>query len=282
MFNHYEPHFKDLEFETFVDMFGGSSTMSMWIHKNFPDAKIVINELNKNIVGIFLAIRDSFPEFREECDALESEYLSFEKGRTLASVVKNEKIVSSRSGYYYSIRGEHNKALLEEGGEFIYSKSAKGAAKMFFLMKTCFNGIWQGSKATPYSTPHGNGGENYVFDWDVINDYKEMFSKSEIIHGSFEGIKDRVDFVSPLYYADPPYLDSKTEYTESGFGIKETTTLCEHLLSYEKFALSNKNHPVISGILSDSVKYIHFNVKYTATRKDTKASSAVEILAIKS
>lgn len=277
----YESHFQHQDIDTFVDLFGGSGMMSYWIHKTRPRAKIILNEINPCLVGVFLAIRDDYEEFKKICSSLESEYLSLgfhdENGNPKIFKKKELNLVDKpklRPEYYFMVRDRFNKRF-QENSDSEVMKDIQASAEMFFLLKTCFNGIWQGSAKTRFSTPPGHCKESCLFVWEDILDFKGMLDKADIYCGSFEQVPVP-EGEGVLVYADPPYVKSSTKY-DNVFGEKETKLLCSYLLKCNMWAMSNKDHEVFRDMLSGA-EFHEFDVKYSASRTDTENASATEVL----
>ena len=284
MLSKYEPHFSGAEFDVFVDLFGGSGMMSYWIHRNFPDAKIVLNEINPCLYGVYNAIKTDYDEFKKQCIQYETKYLSLPGGivkKKDLDVVDGVFVENHRAGFYFNLRGDFNerhKEFAGNGQEYPII-STVGAAQMFFLLKTCFNGIWQGSTKTRFSTPPGHCRETVLFDWDKIEDFRNMLIKADLLNGCFTKVPA---YKNSLVYADPPYVSSYTRY-DNDFGEHETRMLCDYLIAQadlgNQYAMSNKEHALFEEKFPEGVARIErFDVKYSASSKDTLNAKSVEVL----
>lgn len=262
MFPKYEKIFENQKFSTFVDLCAGTGITSVWIHKNFPGTKIIINEINPDIYNIYNQIKTNFDYFYSTIQTYESEYLKLEW--------------EARQEYYYAKR-EHFHENYHD------LDIADRTPLLYFLMCTNFNGIWQAKVSTGlYYTSFGNGLEkNGVFNKKALMDFKDMIDDAEIHCGSFE------DVVIPndsLIFADPPYVDSFTRYDnrnefEESLQIKMARYLIENTKegTNNLFAFCNKKNEMFDEVFVDySTEY--FEVKYTASAKDTEGASSTEIL----
>lgn len=275
MLKKYDQHFEGLEFNDFVDLFGGGAMMSLWVHKNFPKAKITLNEYNPAIFSIYEAIKSDFEKFKKMCVKLESEYLALPRGKINKKELGdytdyNSDKYDTRSAFYFRIRDLYNGTILD-------SKDTLFAATSYFLLKTCFNGIWQGSEKTFFSTPHGNGSEQSLFDWDNVLEFKEMLDKAELFNEDFRKVPLPAE---AFVYADPPYVASYTNYSNS-FGEKETKDLVEILLGCSQFGFSNKSHSMFDEKFANENIITFSGIKYTASRKDTENATSDEILVLR-
>lgn len=260
MFSKYAPLFEGLCFETFVDLCGGTGITSVWIHKNFPDAKIIINEYNIDIYYIYEQIKNNYEDFIANVEFLEQKYMN------LSSKEDRKALYLDYRDYYH----DNYQKLCIEDKTFI----------LYFLMCTNFNGIWQAKASTGiYFTPFGNGGEkNGIYNRQAMQDFKEMIDKAEILCGSYE------DVVIPdnsLIFADPPYVSSHTQYDRrSSFGDIMQIQMANFLKTYSEnnlFAFCNKDHPMFDEAF-EGYNFSYFDVKYTASSKDTEGAKAREVL----
>lgn len=260
MFSKYAPLFEGLSFGIFVDLCGGTGITSVWIHKNYPDVDIILNEYNVDIFNIYHQIKHNFDFFIANVDALEAQYMALE--------TKEE-----RKAFYLALREDYHDTYHEAT---IQSKTYK----LFFLMSTNFNGIWQAKAATGiYYTPFGNGNEKIgVYNRKAMADFKDMVDIATITLGSYE------DVVIPdnsLIFADPPYVSSFTQYDKRGtFEDIMQLQMAEFLKKHSDknlFAFCNKGHEMFDQTF-EGFTFEYFDVKYTASRKDTEGARAKEIL----
>lgn len=260
MFPKYAPIFAGVEFDSFVDMCGGTGITSVWISKNFPGKKIILNEYNVDIFNIYSEIKKNYNHFIKTVNRYESEYMAY-KGK------------ESRKAFYLDKRElfheNYHTLSVEERTPLLY-----------FLMCTNFNGIWQAKKSTGlYYTPFGNGGEvKGIYNRSAMSDFSAMVEKADISYGSYEniGFDD-----NSLLFADPPYISSHTRYDDRGsFSDLMQGQMAEYLVAQSdknKIAFCNKDHSIFREIFKD-FSFEEFNVKYTASSKDGEGSLAREIL----
>lgn len=269
MFAKFEPFFSGAEkegFETFVDLFGGTGVVSVWMHENYPNKRIILNEYNPDIYDIYHEIKFNYANFLKGVLALEAQYMS------LPSVDERKKFYLKQRDFYH----DSYKNLQVDLRTQI----------LFFMMCTNFNGIWQPKSSTGiYYTPFGNGNEKLgIFNRKALKDFKSMVDAAEIYNLSYEfvPVPDSKCFI----FADPPYLKSYTRYDKRAatFGISETTSLSQMLINNHLkgniVALCNKSHPLLSLLFANRWGFSteRFNVKYTAASKDGAGAKATEVL----
>ena len=161
-----------------------------------------INDSNSELVNCYEAIRDSL---EEAIAALKAH--------------KNEK------DYYYSVR-----AWDREPGYRALSKCQR-AARILFLNKTCYNGLFRVNSKGQFNVPFGSYKNPKILDEEALRDVSQYLNGAEVsisnldfasaIQSAREG-----DFV----YFDPPYdpvseTASFTSYDINGFDKSEQRRL---------------------------------------------------------
>lgn len=270
----YFSHFKNKKLDHFVDYFGGTGIMSVWINKNYPDTKITINEFNSQIFGIYCAIKYDYENFLTLVNKIDKIYMAMPHllDKTLT---KDDINNSERKKFYLSLRNQY--ASIEN----IATKklNTKEAALLYFLMCNNFNGIWQARRSdNVYFTPFGNGWrKNPLMDEykDALDDFRSMIINADIVCGSFENVK--IDTNNTIHYFDPPYVNSHTRYSDDAFNINHTKIMIQ-MMNYlndkgKTVIMSNKESDLFNFNKDFTIE--KFNVKYTVSSKQSKA---VEIL----
>lgn len=260
MLHKYAPIFEGVSFDNFVDLCGGTGITSVWVHKNYPNANILLNEYNVDIYNIYDQIKNNFEYFIYNVNLLESKYMSL--------TTKEE-----RKSFYLNHRQTYHDTYNEKD-------VAEKTFVLFFLMSTNFNGIWQAKASTGiYYTPFGNGNEKTgIYNKKAMKDFKEMVDVAKIKHGSYEDVDVPEN---SLVFADPPYVSSFTQYDRrQSFKDVMQVQMAEYLKNHARknyIAFCNKDHEMFYQIFKD-FKFEHFNVKYTASSKDTEGAKAKEVL----
>ena len=157
--------------------------------------------------------------------------------------------------YYYQIRS------MDKEEEFLSLPIYVRAARMIYLNKSCFNGLYRVNSKGFFNVPSGRKKKVVTFDEDNFDSLREYFRNNDItiLNGDFEdAVKDAKagDFV----YFDPPYdvienKNSFTSYAKNDFGKDEQTRLAK---LYKKLSdkgvlvmLSNHNTAFINELYKD-------------------------------
>lgn len=171
--------------------------------------KAVINDRNSELIDCYEVIRDSVDDLIEE--------------------LKKHQQNHSES-YYYEIREWDRRK------EYPYNKSRiERAARIIFLNKTCYNGLFRVNSKGQFNVPFGRYKKVNIFDEAVLRAVSQYLNakqnKIEIINKDFEDAlmsAKKGDFI----YFDPPYdpvssTASFTRYDINGFNRDEQRRLKE-------------------------------------------------------
>jgi DNA adenine methylase len=267
MLKHYLP-IMPKQVDTYVEPFFGGGAMFCHIVQNYQPKKLVINDVNADIVRIYNSIKNNLPEFLFKLDSYCNVYLPMNK--------------EDRKKYYFEVRHEH---------AYDYDKwsEAEEAATLYFLMKTGFNGIFQINNNTNrrYGTPAGLlNQKDKVYELDVVKWWNQALQNSEVMSGDWkECLKQIPDEDNAFVFLDPPYRDSFTSYGQT-FGDDEQEKLIKYVRSRKLSTAFLCNRDAEDGWFEERLGKLIMNkfpVTYTAgRRKQTEegfeAKQATEVL----
>ncbi len=247
-------------FRPFVKWAGGKTQLLERLHAYMP--KTYNNYFEPFIGGgsFFLNIAPKTATINDFNAELVCAYKCFQNDELFESL-KNElkkHEVNHSEEYYYQIR-----SMDKEDGFFslpIYVR----AARMIYLNKSCFNGLYRVNSKGFFNVPSGRKKKVVTFDEENFVSLREYFRNNDItiLNGDFEdAVKNAKtgDFV----YFDPPYdvienKNSFTSYAKNDFGKDEQIRLAK---LYKKLSdrgvmvmLSNHNTAFINEL------YKNFNI----------------------
>ena len=146
--------------------------------------------------------------------------------------------------HYYEVRS------MDKDPNFLSLPIYERAARMIYLNKSCFNGLYRVNSKGFFNVPSGKKKSVVCYEEKNIQKITEFFgtSKFEILNGDFEAAVINAksgDFV----YFDPPYdtwedKDSFTSYAKNPFGKDEQRRLtsCFKALSDKGVFVMLSNH----------------------------------------
>ena len=215
---------------TYVEPFIGGGAVLFELQPK----KAIINDFNSELINVYTVIRDYPEELIKE--------LQFHKE-------------NNTSEYFYTVREYDRKPDF-----FSKMTSVQKAARVIYLNKTCYNGLYRVNSAGQFNSPYGKYKNPNIVNETVIRAMSKYFNENNIVikNGDF---KDALKGLrrGAFVYLDPPYMpisssSSFTGYTENGFNEKkqrELKKLCDKLDEKGiKFLQSNSDCEFIRDLYS--------------------------------
>lgn len=165
------------------------------------------------------------------------------------SVIEHLKTFEHSEEFYYNVRSLDPNKL-----EHSYR-----AARLIYLNKTCFNGLYRVNKKGQFNVPYGKG--NGIFlNIEVLRNASEFLAETAIIKGDYLDVLTEFAtegdfiFLDPPYYPVGKYSDFK-RYTKEFFYHEDQVQLkqeFDRLVNMGcKVVLTNSDHEVILDLYSD-------------------------------
>lgn len=202
-------------------------------------------------------ISDSNPElinmYRQVADNVESVI-------TYLNKYKNDK------GLFYAVREQVWENL----------PKAEAAARMIFLNKTCFNGLYRVNKKGMFNTPFGNYKDPVICDEDRLRNASKILSKATLVCGDYLDVLKSYAKSGDFVFLDPPYVpvgkygDFK-RYTKEQFYDHNQIELADEVKRLVNLGcyviLTNSNHPLCRELYSE------FKYEVVPTRRSISSDS---------
>lgn len=209
---------------TYHEPFLGGAAVFFALRESQPDMSASLNDANADLVSCYQVVRDSPSSLLSSLEAIEHEYLARDE--------------EGRAEYFYACRGaEPTEAIAR-------------AARLVFLNKTAYNGLYRVNAAGKFNVPHGRYKRPRIADRERICAASRALSGVKLTSEDFATVLARAisgDFV----YLDPPYQPLSatshfTAYTADNFGIADQARLAGvvHELTARgvRVMLSNSDH----------------------------------------
>ena len=253
-------------FQRYVEPFFGGGAVFGWLqHDALLPAHL--NDINAELMGVLVAVRDDVDGFLSRVEALVRPYLELE-GK------------EARKAFYYAMRAS-------------YWQNPDDAT-LFTLMRLGFNGIWQTCADSNglFGTPAGlldHAKMEQVVKEPLIRQWSVALRHASITAGDYRDMEYKRE--GALIYLDPPYRGSFTSYG-TGFDDDAQRALVREAVSYaDEGATVLLANRVVEGdeffetLLGDRATFHYFDVTYTAGRRKAtadgfEAKPAREFLAI--
>jgi len=243
---HYKPYMP-AEVDSYCEPFFGGGAMYIHVMNTYKPKYARINDINKDLMGIYEAIKNDYNVFIKRMNILEAQYLPLEK--------------VDRKKWFYDLRTpyatcDHNWSPIEE------------SATLYFLMKTGFNGIWQTTIRAKgrYDTPFGLGNQkDKVYDRDILEWWHNALQKTDIQSTDWNNAANNMSD-DTFFFFDPPYRESVADYG-NGFSDEQLLDLIAFSDTKQSVMLSNRDDCDWFSNQKHGMDFTHINVTYTAGRR---------------
>ncbi|UZE92214.1 MAG: Dam family site-specific DNA-(adenine-N6)-methyltransferase [Methanosarcinales archaeon] len=232
----FEAKIKEVKSMPFVKWVGGKRNLLDYILPNFPNE---YNHYYESFIGggaVFFSIPNK-PENTTISDnnfELIIAYKVIQKEpQPLIKLLKTHQKNHSKD-YYNKIRSQEP------------SDQVEMAARLIYLNKTCYNGLYRVNKQGKFNVPMGSYKNPNIMQEDNILACHEALKNTKLLYKDFDEIEPKKnDFI----YCDPPYHptseNSFTSYTKQNFTETDHVRLRDYLMKLVKngvyIMLSNSN-----------------------------------------
>src|SRR5918994_2192457 len=228
--------FKNLfphNFRNYYEPFIGSGAVFFYVKSKLKPNKVILSDTNEELINCFCVVRD--------------------KPSELVELLLNHRKKHSKE-YYYSVRSMESSTL----------DSLDRAARLIYLNKTCFNGLYRVNSKGQFNVPFGDYENPSIFDRNTLFQASQLLQGVHLQVMTFEKVLDfagKDDFV----YFDPPYIplsktSSFTRYSKSDFSMMEQKRLSEVFRLLDSrgcfIMLSNSDHALTRELYGDYEKNI--------------------------
>jgi len=212
--------------DTYVEPFVGGGAVFFDIAQQCPEIRnFYLFDINRDLVNCYNAVRDNVGGIIRKLKRMEREFLQLPE--------------EERERKYYEARRKFNED--------------RDAAKLIFLNKTCYNGLYRVNKRNEFNVPFGDYKRPTICDEGNLRAVSSVLEHASVECHDFEACSEHLSKRAFVYF-DPPYRPlslsaSFTSYSKDRFSEEEQIRLaefCRHVSEKgAKFLLSNsdpKNH----------------------------------------
>ncbi len=200
--------------------FVGSGAVFFDVKRRLSPRRIVLSDSNADLIETYQAIRDQVDE-----------------------VIRELERHARRHGeaHYYKVRDQRTADLFP----------AARAARLIYLNRTCFNGLYRVNSQGQFNVPMGRYANPTILDADNLRAVSAGLRRTQLHTGPFREVLERArpgDFV----YFDPPYVPVSatanfTGYTRGAFGPADQEELAQVFRALDgrgcQVMLSNSDTP---------------------------------------
>ena len=195
LLSQYQPYLPT-KFKRYFEPFAGGAAMFFWLQGNHGSFRATLNDSNQDLIECYGIVQTRPQELLERL-------------RTMSELHDKE--------YYYQVRAAEPVDPVER------------AARLLYLNKTCYNGLYRVNSAGRFNVPMGRYKNPAIVQEDKILAAHAALSQVNLLCGSFEAAVAGArsgDFV----YFDPPYqplnpTSNFTSYTKDSFAEQQQCLL---------------------------------------------------------
>jgi DNA adenine methylase len=250
----YIPYFPTY-FKTYYEPFLGGGSVFFYLHER-QQAKAFLTDINAELITTYLCVRDDVEK--------------------LIDLLKEHQVQHSKD-YYYRIRTT------------IESTELKKAARLIYLNKTCFNGLYRENSKGEFNVPMGRYKKPNICDLSNLRLASVALQSAEIEIRSFEKVLNHASNREDFVYFDPPYYpvsttSNFTSYSRYAFNENEQYRLRDVFVELAqrgvRVMLSNSDTSFIRNLYKDF--HIHTMLARRAINSNAKKRGKINELLVTS
>jgi DNA adenine methylase len=202
LLDQYEVFFPTHPMRDYYEPFVGSGAVFFRLRERGLFERYHLSDVNAELITCFLAVRDHVDELITRLAEHRDQH---------------------DHDYYYRIRA------LDRQPDWANAPGVERAARMIYLNKTCYNGLWRVNSKGQFNVPMGRYKNPDILNAERLRRASEALQGVEISVRNFEDVQAGPgDFV----YFDPPYhplsqTASFTSYSADSFGPEDQRRLAE-------------------------------------------------------
>lgn len=200
--------------------------------------KAVVNDYNSDLINCYECIKNNVNEL----------------------IIELKKYVDkNNSDDFYKIRS------VDRTDEYSGWTKIQKAARLIYLNKTCYNGLFRLNSSGQFNSPFGSYKNPMICNEYVLKAVNKYFNENDVTFKCGDFYDACCDApAKSLIYLDPPYdqFDNQVNfvgYTEAGFNKddqKRLKKLCDKLIKNDCYVvISNSNTPFIRDLFGNNSNY---------------------------
>lgn len=221
--------------------------------------KAYINDINKDLINVYAVIRDD-----------------------VESLIEVLSTFRNKSDFFYAVRDlDRDKKI------FSQLSDVELAARILYLNKTCFNGLYRVNNAGEFNSPFGSYRNPNIVNAPTLRAVNKYLNSAEIVLTATDYSEVLSEIPKNTFvYLDPPYAPVSTTanftgYTKGGFNQDEQRRLrdcCNDLTERGiKFMLSNSDTELIHELYA-GYKIIQVKARRTVNSVASKRGDVNELV----
>jgi DNA adenine methylase len=241
-------------YNRYIEPFLGAGSVYFFLRPN----NALLGDVNAELINTYKAIKADWQAIQNSLKYMQRRHLE------------------DADAYYYWLRDR------------IPSDPARQAARLIYLNRTCFNGIYRVNQRGQFNVPRGTK-DKVVIETDDFEGLSRLLQRAELIAGDFEALVDLAqdgDFV----FCDPPYtvrhnLNGFRKYNEVLFSWTDQERLAASLRRSiargAKVLCTNANHQSVRDLYAGNLFDLQAVSRYSHISADNSSRRYFEELIIR-
>ena len=187
---HLPPGMEEGRLAKYAEPFIGGGAVFFLIANDFDVREFFISDMNEDLVLAYRTIQQQVENLIERLEEIKRQYLQLDRVR--------------RQEYFYEARRSFNQRRASSLCSASAQEEALHVARLIFLNRTCFNGLYRVNSRGDFNVPFGNYRNPRICDEENLRSVSRSLRNAEIHFGDFTACKRFVD-EKTFVYLDPPY-----------------------------------------------------------------------------
>ena len=184
----------------YYEPFLGSGALFFYLVNRYSTIKSsYLTDINEELINTYQCIQKKLDDvvlLLQEHEKQHNEYANYYKNNSGKSKTSKDK-----NQYYYKVRDEN------------YHRDIERAARLIYLNRTCFNGLYRVNSQGTFNVPLGRYENPKICQIDLLGSASQALSRAEVKTTDFKEVLDYANSSDDFVYFDPPYHPiSKTSY----------------------------------------------------------------------
>jgi DNA adenine methylase len=227
----YLPHFPE-SFQHYYEPFVGGGALFFYLQSQrstVQPQKSLLVDINIELVNVYRCVRDQVEELIERLEAHQDQHCP---------------------EHFYQVRSQ----LTTSDDWFSQGNNLDKAARLIYLNKTCFNGLYRENSKGHFNVPIGSYKKPLIYDPATLRSDALALKSAQITEGYFDVVLEFARSSDDFVYFDPPYYPisptSKfTAYNRYSFSEADQVRLRDVMVQLSdrgvKVMLSNSDCPFV-------------------------------------
>ena len=260
----------------FLKWAGGKQRLIDQYQEYFPDFDD-INRYYEPFIGsgaIFFHYQPETAVLADRNETLMEVYRAVQQD--VEAVIKALRVHYNDSDYFYEVRAQDVSQLTV----------AQRAARIIFLNKTCYNGLFRENSKGKFNVPFGRYKSPKICNEKRLRRASAALANVTLMAADFEDVVETAVAGDFLYF-DPPYAplsatSSFTQYDKHGFALADQIRLSETVAKLTKrgckVMLSNSSAPIIYDLYERDYQLVEMQARRNINSKGSQRGPVKELL----